>query len=87
MSTFQYQIEGSDLQYVEVTLEPGQSAVGEPGAMMYLDEGVSLETRMGRGHRRSRSRTGAARRYACRRHRPTPPATCRATGSDARMLR
>jgi uncharacterized protein (TIGR00266 family) len=45
----QYRIEGSDLQYVELTLAPGESAVGEPGAMMFTDEGVSIETHMGDG--------------------------------------
>ena len=44
-----YRIEGSDLQYVEITLAPGESAVSEPGAMMYADEGVSIETHMGDG--------------------------------------
>ena len=33
--SLQYRIEGSDLQYVEMTLAPGESAVGEPGSMMY----------------------------------------------------
>jgi uncharacterized protein (TIGR00266 family) len=47
--SLQYRIEGSDLQFVEMTLAPGESAVGEPGAMMYADEGVSIETRMGDG--------------------------------------
>ncbi|HUQ12526.1 MAG TPA: TIGR00266 family protein [Steroidobacteraceae bacterium] len=45
----QYRIEGSDLQYVEMVLAPGESAVGEPGAMMYADAGVSIDTRMGDG--------------------------------------
>jgi uncharacterized protein (TIGR00266 family) len=45
----QYRIEGSDLQYVEMTLAPGESAVGEPGSMMYADEGVDIETHMGDG--------------------------------------
>jgi uncharacterized protein (TIGR00266 family) len=45
----QYRIEGSDLQYVEVMLAPGETAVGEPGAMMYADEGVTIETHMGDG--------------------------------------
>jgi uncharacterized protein (TIGR00266 family) len=47
--SLQYRIEGSDLQFVELTLGPGESAVGEPGAMMYADEGVSIETRLGDG--------------------------------------
>lgn len=45
----QYRIEGSDLQYVELTLAPGETAVGEPGAMMYADAGVSIESHMGDG--------------------------------------
>jgi uncharacterized protein (TIGR00266 family) len=45
----QYRIEGSDLQFVEMVLAPGESAVGEPGAMMYADAGVSIDTRMGDG--------------------------------------
>jgi uncharacterized protein (TIGR00266 family) len=45
----QYRIEGSDLQYVEMVLAPGESAVGEPGAMMYADAGVSIDTQMGDG--------------------------------------
>jgi uncharacterized protein (TIGR00266 family) len=45
----QYRIEGSDLQFVEMTLAPGESAVGEPGAMMFADAGVSIETHMGDG--------------------------------------
>jgi uncharacterized protein (TIGR00266 family) len=49
MASFQYRIEGSDLQYVELTLAPGESAVGEPGAMMYADAGVNIETHMGDG--------------------------------------
>jgi uncharacterized protein (TIGR00266 family) len=47
--SLQYRIEGSDLQYVEMMLAPGESAVGEPGAMMYADEGVEIETHMGDG--------------------------------------
>src|SRR5688500_2906336 len=47
--TLQYRIEGSDLQYVELTLAPGETAVGEPGAMMYADAGVSIDSQMGDG--------------------------------------
>jgi uncharacterized protein (TIGR00266 family) len=47
--SLQYRIEGSDLQYVELVLAPGESAVGEPGAMMYADAGIGIETRMGDG--------------------------------------
>ena len=47
--SLQYRIEGSDLQFVELMLGPGESAVGEPGAMMFADAGVTIDTRMGDG--------------------------------------
>jgi uncharacterized protein (TIGR00266 family) len=49
MSPVQFRIEGTDLQYVEMTLPPGAAAVGEPGAMMYMDEGLTMETALGDG--------------------------------------
>src|SRR5262245_27371808 len=47
--SWQYRIEGSDLQYVELTLSPGDSVIGDPGPRRYADEGVSIETHMGDG--------------------------------------
>lgn len=49
MSDLNYRIEGSDLQFVQVSLAPGETMVGEPGAMMYLDEGIGMDTRLGDG--------------------------------------
>ncbi len=49
MKQLEYKIEGSDLQLVGITLEPGESMVAEPGAMMYVDQDVALDTRMGDG--------------------------------------
>lgn len=49
MAQLHYRIEGSDLQFVEITLGAGESVVGEPGAMMFADEGVDMDTRMGDG--------------------------------------
>jgi uncharacterized protein (TIGR00266 family) len=49
MSDISYKIEGSDLQFVEVTLQPGSSIVGEQGAMMYMDENVEVTTVLGDG--------------------------------------
>jgi uncharacterized protein (TIGR00266 family) len=45
----QYKIQGSDLQYVELTLAPGTEVVGEPGAMMYMDEDIVQNTVLGDG--------------------------------------
>lgn len=49
MAKIDFRIEGSDLQYVELLLPPGAAAVGEPGSMMFIDDGVTLDTRLGDG--------------------------------------
>lgn len=49
MDSIQYRIDGDDLQVVEITLEPGAAAVGEPGAMMYMDDGLDMDTVLGDG--------------------------------------
>ncbi len=49
MNAMHYTIEGSDLQFVTVQIEPGQTVVGEPGAMMYIDDGVTMNTVLGDG--------------------------------------
>ncbi len=45
----EYKVHGSDLQYVELTLAPGAEVVGEPGAMMYMDEDIVQNTVLGDG--------------------------------------
>ncbi len=44
-----FEIYGDDMQFVEVELDPGESAVSEAGAMMYMDEGIEMETIFGDG--------------------------------------
>jgi uncharacterized protein (TIGR00266 family) len=44
-----FKIHGSDLQYVELTLAPGEEVVGEPGAMMFMDEDIVQTTVLGDG--------------------------------------
>ncbi|MFZ4575839.1 MAG: TIGR00266 family protein [Phycisphaerales bacterium] len=39
-----YQIIGDDLQAVVVTLDPGEAAVAEAGAMLYMDDGIEMES-------------------------------------------
>jgi uncharacterized protein (TIGR00266 family) len=50
-----YKIFGKDMQFVEVELDPGESAVAEAGAMMYKDSTVQLETIFGDGSSSSSS--------------------------------
>jgi uncharacterized protein (TIGR00266 family) len=44
-----YKIYGSEMQFVEVELDPNESAVAEAGAMMYKSESVKMETVFGDG--------------------------------------
>jgi uncharacterized protein (TIGR00266 family) len=44
------------MQFVEVELDPGESAVAEAGAMMYMTSGITMETVFGDGS--SQQRTG-----------------------------
>lgn len=44
-----YQIHGSEMQFVEIELDPDESAVAEAGAMMYKTSGIQMETIFGDG--------------------------------------
>ncbi len=49
MDVIDYEIKGSEMQFVEVELDPGESAVGEAGSMMFMDAGVQMDTVFGDG--------------------------------------
>jgi len=44
-----YEVFGGDMQIVEVELDPGETVIAEAGAMNYMDDGITFETRMGDG--------------------------------------
>jgi uncharacterized protein (TIGR00266 family) len=44
-----FQVFGHDMQFVEIELDPGESAVAEAGAMMFKDAQVQMETVFGDG--------------------------------------
>jgi uncharacterized protein (TIGR00266 family) len=44
-----YQIFGDDLQFVEIELDPQETVIAEAGAMIYMEEDVSFEAKMGDG--------------------------------------
>ncbi len=44
-----FKIFGAEMQFVEVELDPGESAVAEAGAMMYKDSSIQMETIFGDG--------------------------------------
>lgn len=44
-----YEIFGHEMQFVEIELDPGESAVAEAGAMMYMTDGIEMQTIFGDG--------------------------------------
>ncbi|HHQ47708.1 MAG TPA: DUF4339 domain-containing protein, partial [Acidobacteria bacterium] len=44
-----FKIFGEDMQFVEIELDPGESVVAEAGAMMYMEDGIEMETIFGDG--------------------------------------
>ena len=49
MHEIDYQIHGDDMQFVEIELDPQEAAVAEAGGMMYMDDGIQMETIFGDG--------------------------------------
>ncbi|MDH4290851.1 MAG: AIM24 family protein, partial [Aquincola sp.] len=49
MDDVDYEIKGSEMQFVEVELDPGEAAVGEAGSMMFMDAGIGMDTVFGDG--------------------------------------
>ena len=53
MHEIDYVIYGDDMQFVEVELDPMEAAVAEAGGMMYMEEGIEMETIFGDGSQQS----------------------------------
>ena len=49
MDVIDYDIFGDDMQYVEIELDPGEAAIGEAGTMMFMQDGIEMETIFGDG--------------------------------------
>jgi uncharacterized protein (TIGR00266 family) len=45
-----YRIYGDDMQFIEIELDPEESAVAEAGSMMMMEQGITLETVFGDGN-------------------------------------
>ena len=52
-SNLHYTIHGHDIQFVEINLQPGEAAIAEVGALMYMDNGIQMNTRMGDGSQKN----------------------------------
>ncbi len=45
----EYTIHGEEMQFVEIELDPGESVVAEAGGMMYMGDGIEMQTIFGDG--------------------------------------
>ncbi|MDK2971550.1 MAG: hypothetical protein PWP23_1305 [Candidatus Sumerlaeota bacterium] len=43
----EYEVRGDDMQFVEIILDPGETVVSEAGAMMFMDQGIEMQSVMG----------------------------------------
>src|SRR3954463_12483015 len=53
MHEIDYKIFGDDMQFVEVELDPQEAVVAEAGGMMYMEDGIEMETIFGDGSQQS----------------------------------
>ena len=55
MHEIEYKIHGDDMQYVEVELDPNEATVAEAGGMMFMEDGIEMETIFGDGSKQQKS--------------------------------
>jgi uncharacterized protein (TIGR00266 family) len=55
MHEIDYRVYGEEMQFVEVELDPMEAAVAEAGGMMYMEDGIQMETIFGDGSQQQRS--------------------------------
>jgi uncharacterized protein (TIGR00266 family) len=44
-----FKIIGDDIQFVEIELDPGETVIAEAGTMVYMEDGITFEVKMGDG--------------------------------------
>jgi uncharacterized protein (TIGR00266 family) len=59
MHEIEYDIHGDDLQFVEVVLDPMEAVVAEAGGMMYMEDGIEMQTIFGDGSQQQSGFLGA----------------------------
>src|SRR5688572_1364123 len=59
MHEIDYKIFGDDMQFVEIELDPNEATVAEAGGMMYMDDGIEMETIFGDGSQQQGGFLGA----------------------------
>ncbi|HEV7348819.1 TIGR00266 family protein [Telluribacter sp.] len=53
-----YKIIGEDIQIVEIELDPNETVIAEAGAMLFMEDGIQFETKMGDGSQANQSILG-----------------------------
>ncbi len=48
-----YRIYGEEMQYVDIELDPGETAMAESGAFMMMDDGIQMQTIFGDGSQKT----------------------------------
>ena len=51
----EYKIHGSEMQFVEIELDPNETVIAEAGAMMMMDNDILMKTIFGDGSEKSNS--------------------------------
>jgi len=59
MHEIDFQVFGDDMQFVEVELDPSEAVVAEAGGMMYMEDGIQMETLFGDGSQQNNGLMGA----------------------------
>src|SRR6187551_786567 len=59
MHEIDYQLHGDDMQFVEVELDPQEAVIAEAGGMMFMDDGIAMETIFGDGSQQQSGFMGA----------------------------
>jgi len=49
MDVVDYEIKGSEMQFVEIELDPGEAAIGEAGSLFYMDASIGMDAVFGDG--------------------------------------
>jgi len=59
MHEVDYKVYGDDMQFVQIELDPQEAAIAEAGGMMYMDDGIEMETIFGDGSQQNAGFFGA----------------------------
>ena len=59
MHEIDYRIIGDDMQFVEVELDPSEAMVAEAGGMMFMEDGIEMETIFGDGSQQNKGFLGS----------------------------